>query len=522
MPCERGMDDVTVRSPLLSRILARKPVELMQNEANTTGLKRTLGPTQLVLFGIGIILGAGIYVMPGNAAANYAGPAVVLSFVIAGAACALTGLCYAELASMIPVSGSAYNYCYAAVGEIFAWSLGWLMLFDYGLGVALIAVGFSAYFVSLAAALGIHIPVAAATPFVNAVPSPGGYLLSMGSSVNLIASAAICVVTCILVVGISASARTNSVLVAIKLAVLLIFLAIGVGAVDPQHWVPFIPENQGGFVYGWPGILRGASILFYAYLGFETVSTAATEARNPRRDVPIGTLGSLAVCTVLYVIVAAVLTGIVPYRELGVPDPIAFAADRTGHPHFALLVKLGALAGLSSVLLITAYGQSRVAFAMSRDGLLPAFFARLHERYRTPYLGTLLLGFLAAVSAALLPLALLGDLVSLGVGLSFATVAFSVMWLRTTRPDLPRSFRVPLGGITIGRVWIGFVPAGSIAFCIVMMLPIGIDITSQSLHGHPLPALIIGGYALLGALVYFGYGLRQPRTWGTSLTPPTP
>jgi APA family basic amino acid/polyamine antiporter len=500
-----------VKGLAVTRMFARKPFDSLKREASTTGLTRTLGPVQLILLGIGCILGAGIYVMPGNAAANFAGPAVVLSFVIAGIACGLTGLCYAELASAIPVSGSAYNYCYAAIGEIFAWSLGWILLLDYGLAAALLAVGFSGYLSSLAADFGVHIPAMLSTPYVVAEQSPGGYVLVVSGGCNLVAALAVGVVTWVLMRGVSASARVNATLVSIKVVVLLIFIAVGFSAIEPHNWRPFVPPSQGGFTYGWAGVMRAASVLFFAYIGFETVSTAAAETRNPQRDLPIGILGSLTICTLLYVIVALILTGIVPYRELGVPDPIALAIDRTGHPGLSILVKFGALTGLSSVLLVNGYGQSRVTFAMARDGLLPEIFSRLHADFRTPHLGTLVLGIISAASAALLPLTLLGDLISLGTGFSFATVALSVMWLRSTQPDFPRPFKVPFGGFRLGRVWIGYVPVAAMLFCALMVFPVLIDIVGKARHGQPLPAVILLCYVLVGALIYLGYGLRKSR-----------
>lgn len=493
------------------RLLARKSLETMQTDAAQHGLRRSLGALNLVLLGIGCILGAGIYVMPGNAAAHFAGPAVMLSFVIAGAACALTALCYAELASSMPVAGSAYSYCYAAMGEVFAWSIGWLLILEYGMAAATLAVGFSGYFTSLMRDLGIVVPTSLATPLIEAIPSGQGTIFNVTGSFNLVAALAIAAVTVVLTLGISTSATVNNVLVAIKVAVLMGFIAIGIDAVHPANWTPFIPPNEGGFVYGWQGVMRAASILFFAYLGFETVSTAAAEARNPERDLPIGILGSLAVCTIIYIVVAAVLTGVVPYRELGVPDPIAVAVDRMGHPGFAILVKLGALMGLSSVLLVNAYGQSRVTFAMSRDGLLPPLFSKLHQRFRTPHLGTTLLGIIAAFAAALLPLSLLGDLVSIGIGLAFMVVSLSVMWLRTTQPGLPRPFRVPFGGFQVGKAWIGYVPVGAILLCMTMIVPVIVDLVRQAMLGHPAPVLFLGAYALTGVAAYFGYALPRSK-----------
>jgi APA family basic amino acid/polyamine antiporter len=490
------------------RAFRRKSVERLQHDAANSGLRKALGPWNLLLLGIGCILGAGIYVMPGIAAAHYAGPAVLVSFMIAGAACAFTALCYAELAATMPVSGSAYTYAYASVGEVFAWSLGWLMLLEYGFAAASLAVGFSGYLASLLRDFGIVIPSVLSTAMFTA-QAGGGLIMTHGA--NLVAALAILVVTLVLTRGVTHSALVNNILVAVKLVVLMGFIVVGVGAINPHNWTPFVPPSEGGFTYGWAGVMRGSSILFFAYIGFETVSTAASETRNPQRDLPIGILGSLAVCTVLYIIVAAILTGVVPYRELAVPDPIAVAVDRMGHPALATLVKIGALMGLSSVLLVNGYGQTRIAFAMSRDGLLPAAFSRLHSRFHTPVFGTVLLGVMFAVVAALLPLSLLSDLISIGVGLAFSIVAISLMWLRSTRPDLPRAFRVPFGGMRIGKIWVGVVPIMAVVLCWAMILPVAIDIFGQAGRGRLAPALILGGYAVVGAIIYLTYGLRASR-----------
>lgn len=496
-------------SRLGDRLTARRTIESLQNAAATSGLPRTLGPWQLVLLGIGCIVGAGIYVLPGVAAAHYAGPGVMLSFLLAGGACTLAALCYAELAAAIPVSGSAYAYCYAAIGEVFAWTLGWLLIFEYGVAAALLGAGFAGYATSLLADFGIGVPASLGTPTVRAEIVAGQIQLSTGPSVNLLAALAIAAITAVLARGIAASATVNNVLVLFKLIVLGGLVIFGAHAIDPEHWVPLVPPNEGGFAFGWSGVVRAASLLFFAYVGFETVSTAAAEARNPQRDLPIGILGSLAVCTLIYVVVAAVITGIVPYRELGVPDPIAVAIDRTGIPVLARLVKFGALAGLGSVLLVNAFGQSRVAFAMSRDGLMPPLFARLGKRVPTPAAGIIVFGVVSAVAAALLPLALLSDLTSIGTSLSFATVCLTVMWLRNSRPDLERPFRVPFGGFRLGGVWIGWVPLGGVLLCIGMAAPVIIDVTTQAARGQWLPIAIVGGYLLAGMALYSGYGFHR-------------
>jgi len=478
---------------------ARKSIEALQADAESHGLRRTLGPLHLVLFGIGCILGAGIYVLPGTAAANFAGPAVMVSFVIAGTACALTALCYAELASTMPVSGSSYSYCYAALGEVFAWSLGWILMLEYTLASSSLAVGFSSYLTSLLRDFNVAVPAFLATPLVG---SSGGF------SMNLIAVLAIAAVTAVLCSGVKQSAGVNSFLVVVKVAVLALVISFGIGAIDTANWKPFVPPHEDGFHYGWPGIIRAASILFFAYLGFETVSTAASESRNPQRDLPVGILGALFVCTALYLAVAAILTGVVPYRELGVADPVAVAVDRMGHPNVAVLVKVGALMGLSSVLLVNSYGQSRITFQMSRDGLLPTLFSRVHERFRTPARGIVVLGVVSAIAAAFFPIGILADLVSLGAGLAFATVCFCTMWLRSQRPDLPRPFRVPLGGFQVGRAWIGYIPAVALVFCIAMILPVLIDIGMQAASGKPLMAIFLGTYLVTGAVLYAVYGRR--------------
>jgi basic amino acid/polyamine antiporter, APA family len=495
----------TRRRGLFDRI----PIEAVSDDAQHQGLKRALGPVHLLLLGIGCILGAGIYVLPGTAAAEFAGPAVMLSFVISGAACALTALCFAELAAIMPVSGASYTYCYASMGEVFAWALGWLLMLEYGLAGSLLGVGFSGYLVSLLHDFGIAVPAALSSSLIQAT-GPG---FAAVGAVNLVAVAAILAVGVVLTIGVTESARVNAVLVTIKILVLAGFIAAGVGSIHPSNWVPFVPPNEGGFQYGWPGVFRAASILFFAYLGFNTVSTAASEARDPQKDVPFGIVGSLLVCAVLYIIVAAVMTGVVPFRRLGVPDPIAVAMDAVGHPRVAVLVKLGALTGLSSVLLVNAFGQSRITFAMARDGLLPPLFADIHPRLRTPWLGIAVLSLISALLAAIFPLVLLADLISLGTGAAFIITAISLIWLRNTRPDLERPFRVPLGGVEIGGMWIGYVPAAAILMCVLMIAPVVLDIVRHVRLGQPTAAIFLGVYFAVGALIYALYGRRKSRVY---------
>jgi APA family basic amino acid/polyamine antiporter len=486
----------------------KKSIDQVQREAGSHALKRTLGPINLVMLGIGCIIGAGIYVITGSAAANYAGPAVLLSFVIAGLACAFAGLCYAELASTMPVAGSAYTYSYTTLGEVFAWVMGWLLVLEYGVAAATVAAGWSGNVVSLLDQFGMSVSPALSTSFVNGVTGPDGALtFETGAGFNIIAALGILGVTALLVLGISESAKVNNVIVFIKVGILLLFIGIGALYVNPDNWVPFIPENEGGSKYGWEGIFRAASVVFFAYVGFEAVSTAAAEAKNPAKDIPVGILGSLVVCTVIYMATAAVLTGIVPYRELGVPAPVALATDRMGIGWFSLLIKVGTIAGLTSVMLILTYGQSRIFYAMARDGLLPKVFSTLHPSFRTPWIGTIILGVLIAIGSAALPITILGDLVSLGTACAFGIVCLSVLRLRKSRPDLHRPFRAPLGPIV---PWLGIFFAG------VMAVPVLLDIAGKALDGDTIPATLLTGYAIVGALIYILYG-RRTRAWRKDL-----
>ena len=548
-----------------NRLLIKKSIDQVQREASTGHLKRTLGPINLVLLGIGCIIGAGIYVITGTAAANFAGPAVMLSFIIAGMACAFAGLCYAELASTMPVAGSAYTYSYTTLGEIFAWTMGWLLVLEYGVAAATVAAGWSGNVVSLLADFGVVLPTTLTTSYVNAVPAAvvSGFTFVTGAGFNIVAAIGILAVTALLVLGVSESAKVNNVIVFIKVGILLLFIGMGVAYVNVENWQPLIPPNEGGFHYGIPGVFRAASVIFFAYVGFEAVSTAAAEAKNPARDIPIGILGSLVVCTVIYMATAAVLTGIVPFRELGVAAPIALAVDRMEMPWFSLLIKVGTIAGLTSVMLILTYGQSRIFYAIARDGLLPLVFSLLHKKFRTPWAGTLILGVGIAVLASMLPIGILGDLVSLGTACAFGIVSLSVMYLRTARSDLVRPFRVPLGGglvsqpvaILIGTamvflglgffryllqstwtdvgaiivtvaaavllvlailrkgppVWMGFVPLAGVFFAFVMAGPLIEDVVVKAATGDPLPAWLLTGYFTLGAAIYVGYGYWNSR-----------
>ncbi|HEY2444985.1 MAG TPA: amino acid permease [Rhizomicrobium sp.] len=512
------------------QLLARKPVDHVRAEFAQSQLKRTLGPFNLVTLGIGCIIGAGIFVITGSAAANFAGPAVLFSFVVAGIACAFAGLCYAELASTMPVPGSAYTYAYVTLGEVFAWTMGWLLLLEYGVAASTVAAGWTGYVLSLIANFGIHVPAALSQ---SALQYQGG-VLNFTPSVNLVGAIGIGIVTTLLVIGVRESAQVNNVIVVIKVSVLVAFVIVGVAYIDPANWKPFIPANEGGFHYGWLGIFRAASLIFFAYIGFEAVSTAAGEARNPQRDLPIGILGSLVVCTIIYMAVAAVLTGVVPFHRLGVPDPIAIAVDRmnpswaivpwplsgTGTLNvFSFIIKIGAFTGLTSVMLVLCYGQTRVFYQMARDGLIPEIFSRVNPRFRTPAAGTILLGSVIALGAATLPLTVLNDLVSLGTALAFSIVCISVIYLRRNEPNLPRPFRVPFYPLT---------PILGAFFCVVFMVgPILLDIVSKgigkdllgSLFGSPdtkfqhdpIALEILLAYIVAGALIYLLFGYRNSR-----------
>jgi APA family basic amino acid/polyamine antiporter len=440
-------------------IFVTRPVSELQLEAERGILRRSLGPFNLTALGIGSIIGTGIFVLTGTAASMHAGPALVLSMIVAGIACALAGLCYAELAAMIPVAGSAYTYAYATVGELFAWIIGWDLILEYALSGSTVAVGWSGYLVSLLRDLGIHIPAAlTAAPGVDVVVDG----VVVNGVFNLPAAVVILMVTALLTLGIRESANANTVLVAIKSAVLVVFVVAGVAFVQRDNLTPFVPPNTGQFgEFGWSGVLRGAAVMFFAYIGFDAVSTAAQEARNPKRDMPIGILGSLAICTVLYIAVAIVLIGIVPYRELNVPDPLAVGIDRTGLTWLSPVIKVSALFGLFSTILVQLLGQTRIFYSMSRDGLLPDLFARVHPRYRTPHLSTLLTGGVVALGAGLVPLDTLSQLVSMGTLLAFTLVCVGIVVLRRTAPDLPRPFRTP------AMPW---VPVLGAVACLVQML----------------------------------------------------
>jgi basic amino acid/polyamine antiporter, APA family len=495
----------TSKPSLVSRLLMRKTVEQVQRESETSTLKRTLGKWNLVFLGVGCIIGAGIFVRTGNAAALHAGPGVLFSFLIAGIVCGLAGLCYAELSSTLPVSGSAYTYSYATVGEFAAWVMGGLLLLEYGLAASVVAVGWSGYVVSLLGDWGLVIPPELTGPYGHVLMRDGAAVLDAnGQAVvaffNLPAFLICSALAGLLIVGVSESAKVNNVIVAIKATVIVAFIII-CGWYVIQHfdtlksnWDPFIPPATGkDGEFGWGGIFRASSIVFFAYIGFEAVSTAGQESENPKRDMPFGIIGSLVICTVLYILVSIVMTLIVNYKMLNVPDPVAVAVDALGPSWgwFAKSVKLGAIIGLTSVILVLMYGQTRIFYTMARDGLLPRVFATVHPKFQTPWVNTILVGLITAVAAAFFDINTLGDMTSVGTLAAFGIVCMAVIWLRRTHPNIPRGFRVPLYPI---------VPLLGIVSCFALIFTVETRV------------LIFFGWYLLGAmLLYFAYGLQNSR-----------
>lgn len=485
-------------------LFRRKSVASLQAEAsNDQSLKRALGPVNLTMLGIGAIIGAGIFVLTGKAAANYAGPGIVYSFVLAGIACAFAGLCYSEFAAMIPISGSAYTYSYATLGEFFAWIIGWDLILEYLFAASTVASGWSEYVVSFLREFGLTIPAAfTAAPYDHVAPPDAGWNMwrlftegwvSTGAVLNVPAMVIVAIITVLLVVGIKESAHFNNIVVAIKLGVILLFIAIGAAYLNMDNWQPFVPPAEAPGKFGWGGVLRAAGVIFFAYIGFDAVSTAAQEARRPQRDMPIGILASLAICTVLYIAVSLVLTGIVKYDQLNVGAPVAVAIDSLGKGVAWLrpIIKIGAIAGLSSVILVMMLGQPRIFYAMSKDGLLPPFFSRVHPRFRTPWLATLLTGCVAMLLAGLFPIGLLGELVSIGTLLAFVIVCAGVFVLRFTDPGIRRPFRTP-------------------AFWLVC--PLGVFFCGWLMYGLPRDTwarLLV--WMALGFILYFTYGRRRSR-----------
>ena len=500
-----------------SRLFRTKPmVDHTHQASDNNEMKRALSATNLTTLGIGAVIGAGIFVLTGQAAAQYAGPAIVISFLISGLACLFAGLCYAEFASMIPISGSAYTYAYSTLGEFVAWIIGWDLILEYLFAASTVSVGWSGYVVSFLKDFGINIPpqftAAWSTVLVN-IPEIGWKPIteqlttSLASSgimianlphitavLNLPAMFVVALITLLLIIGIKESAGFNNVMVIIKVFVIMLFIGIGFFFVHKANWHPFIPENTGVWGhYGWSGILRGSAVIFFAYIGFDAVSTAAQEAKNPQRDMPIGILGSLGISTVLYILVAIVLTGIVSYTFLNVADPIAVGVNEMGAGLFWLrpIIKIAAIAGLSSVILVMMLGQPRIFYAMSKDGLLPASFSKIHPRFKTPYYSTLITGVVALILAGILPINILGELVSIGTLLAFVIVCVGILVLRYKRPELKRPFKTPL---------VPLVPILGAGICLLQMYSLPLDTWLR---------LII--WMAIGIVIYFTYSIKNSR-----------
>ena len=499
----------------MSRLLRIKPMSMLSQEAGEQGehtLKRSLGAVNLITLGIGAVIGAGIFVLTGQAAALYAGPAVALSFVLAGLTCAFAGLCYAEFASIIPIAGSAYTYGYATLGELVAWIIGWDLVLEYAFGAATVASGWSGYFYSLLQQLHIPFP-----PQLTAIPGtvlvqfqgiwmplaqlPAGVgeagLPHATGLFNLLAVLGVLVITTVLVIGIKESANFNSAIVFIKLSVVGIFLVLGGyfllkhPEVAKLHWHPFIPPTDADGNFGWSGISKGASRIFFAYIGFDAVSTAAQEAKKPQRDMPIGILGSLVICTILYILVSLVLTGLVPYQSLNVGAPVAVGIDATGVTWGSLLVKVGAVFGLATVMLVMLLGQTRVFYSMSKDGLLWKWASAIHPRFRTPWITTIVFGLFAALFPAFLPISRLADLVNIGTLLAFAIVSAGVWVLRVRHPELHRPFRTPL---------VPLVPLLGILSALFLMTRLAMITWT---------VMVI--WLLLGLIIYFTYSIKHSK-----------
>ena len=473
-------------------------------------LNPSLGVLHLIALGIGGIIGAGIFVITGHAAAAYAGPGVVISFAIAGVGCLFAGLCYAEYASMIPVAGSAYTYTYATMGRFMGWFIGWNLVLEYLASSATVAAGWSGYFTDFMRSIGLPLPAAltGAPLCIASDPKCSSYMphvgdldamLHLGTSghlINLPAIFLVVAISAILIFGVQSSARFNNIMVAVKLVIVLLVIAVGLPHIVPANHQPFIPENPGGWTFGWPGVLRASGVIFFAYIGFDAVSVAAQEAKNPKRDIPIGMLGSLILCTVLYMLMSYVLTGLANYKTLNVPHPVSMAAEAIpATAWLAPFINVGAIMGLASVVLVLLLGQSRIFYAMSKDGMIPNVFGEVHSKFRTPWKSTIVTGFFSAILTGLLPLDILGELVSIGTLLAFVIVCLGVLILRVTKPNAIRPFKTPL-------VWI--------------VAPLGMLVCGAMMYWLPTGTwLRLAVWTVLGLLIYLAYGLRhaKPARW---------
>ena len=477
----------------MSKLFRVKSIDAIIAESDAGNkLKRSLSTRNLIALGIGAVIGTGIFVLTGTAAANYAGPALTLSFIISAVGCIMAGLCYAEFAAMIPVAGSAYSYSYATLGEFVAWLIGWDLILEYLFAAGTVSVGWGGYMISFLTDWGIHLPEAlTAAPF-DYIHGQGW--VATGKLFNVPAMSILILFSILLLTGIKRSAILNNIIVVTKIIVILLFIAFGVSYIQADNYIPFIPENTGDFgFFGWSGILRGAGVIFFAYIGFDAISTTAQEAHNPQKSMPKGILYSLLICMVLYILVTIVLTGMVNYKELDVPAPIAFAIDRAGEGLFWLrpFIKVGAIAGLSSVILVMLLAQSRIFYIMSKDGLLPPLFSKVNERYGTPHYSTLLTGLSCTIIAGLLPINVLGELVSIGTLMAFVLVCVSVIVLRITRPDVKRPFRTPL---------VPVVPALGILICLAQKLALPLDTWIR-----------LFAWMAVGLICYFLYGRKHSK-----------
>ena len=479
---------------MLKQLLARKTDFTSEDDVHGPTLRRTLGPWGLTAIGIGAVIGGGIFVISGQAAADFAGPAVIMSFLLAAICSTFTALCYAEFATLIPLSGSAYSYAYATLGELMAWFNGWNLVLEYGVSASAVAVSWTGYLLSLLEHIGatfnMDLSLPAALTNAPLQFTPDHQLIATGALFNLPAVALILLLTWICYVGIRESSWVNAAMVVLKVGLIVLVIVVGWRYVDPSNWTPFVPESQGNYKYGWSGVMRGAAMVFFAYIGFEATSVAAQEARNPQRDLPIGILASLAICTVLYIAMAAVMTGLTSYALLGTDQPVVTALQ--GHPQLSWLrwiVEAGALLGLASVVLVMIIAQPRIFMIMGRDGMLPKIFTRIHPRHRTPHLNTLITGAAIALLAAIFPLDVLADLVSMGTLIAFIAVCAGVWILRHTHPELPRTFRVP---------WAPMICSLGILSCLALL-------STMAWYNWTLMVL----WTVAGLAIYFLYGYRH-------------